>query len=87
MTIYSGKFKEDLDGVVESSETLTDICVLINDQKKQEIPFMLKGNNFCLCAKNKHGIESYKEGIKLIRGWYTSKGNRIDFPTSGPGSD
>lgn len=53
---YSGKLKEDLDGVIESFETLSDMFDLSIEQNKKAIPLLLKGNAFRLYTKNKHRV-------------------------------
>lgn len=70
---YSGKLKEDLDGVIEYFETLSEMCDLSTDQMKKAIPLMLKGNDLRLYAKNKHRVGTYDEGIKLLWGCYNYK--------------
>lgn len=49
------------------------MCDLNQEQMAKAIPLVLKGNEFRLYANNKHRAESYAEGIRLIRGWYTSE--------------
>lgn len=68
----SARFEEDLDGVIETFDTLRELCDLSEEEKGKEIAFILKGNAFRMYAK-KSRIITYSEGISLLRGWYKSE--------------
>lgn len=54
MDTFSGNFYDDLDGVIESFETLSELCDLIQEQNNKAIPVMLRGKEFWLYYKSKH---------------------------------
>lgn len=70
---YSRKLKEELDAGFDYFETLSEMCDLIEEEKKKAIHVILKGNAFRLYVKNKDQVTSYSEGISVLRNWFASK--------------
>lgn len=64
---YSVKFKDDLDAVIDSFPTLSEMCDRTEEENKMAIPVILKGNSFRLYVRTKDQVTSYSEVISLFR--------------------
>lgn len=69
-TNFSGRHKEDLDGMLETLETYAEMCDLNNYQKRKSIPNMLSCNSLSLFNKWDKESESFEEAVTLLITWY-----------------
>lgn len=73
MTTYSGNFTEDLEEVIQTFETLSDVCdVNIDSKRRKEIPIMLKGTELWKYSSNKYLYSTFQESVDALRSCFSS---------------
>lgn len=63
----SGKYEEDLDGLIETLDTFAEMCDLSNTQRRKAIPIMLTVNALSLFNKIAKTCEIFDDAVTLCR--------------------
>lgn len=71
--VFTRKYEEDLDDILEMYVTYTGICDLSRTQMRKAMPIMLGGNSLSLFNKDYKACKYYDEGITLIMSRYSSR--------------
>lgn len=71
-TKFTGRYEEDLDGILETFETYATMCDLTDSEKRKSIPIMLSGNALSLFNKEAKACETFDEAATLLGSWYNS---------------
>lgn len=69
----TGKFEEDLDYILETSETYAGMCDLSQTQIIKAMPIFICVNDLSLFNKEYKALKSFKECITLLKAWYCSR--------------
>lgn len=57
---FSDRFKDDLNGAIDSFEAVADMCYLVAEQQRKATPVMLDGNTLRLYEKTKRNVKMYQ---------------------------
>lgn len=66
----TGRYEEDLKGILETFETYENMCDLTAIQKRKSIPKMINGNELSLFKKAENSSVTLEETVELLRTWY-----------------
>lgn len=70
---FSGKNEEDLESVLNVSETLEEMFCVTADDMRKSMPIMLKGNDINILSKRSKDCRTYQEGSRQLKSWLNSK--------------